>query len=889
MALSAGTRLGPYEIQAPLGAGGMGEVYRARDTRLNRTVAIKVLPSADPELKTRFEREAKAIAALAHPHICTLHDVGHQGGTDYLVLEHLEGETLATRLQRGPMTLDETLKHGIEIARALDTAHAAGIVHRDLKPGNIMLTKGGAKLLDFGLAKLRQEQGGVVGPSAIVTQTTPLTGKGSVVGTLQYMAPEQLEGQEADARSDLFALGTVLYEMVTGRKAFQGTSSASVVAAIMSSEPPSADLEQRAPAALQHLMKTCLIKSPEKRRQSAHDVALDLEWIAAGQGDPRAKAPVRSTWKWIAAAAIVVGIVGAALALTTRQPAAPAMRVSVLPPEKASYESFPGLSPDGRRVAFCARGPSGERILWIRSLDSATATPIGGSEGATDPFWSPDGRDLGFFAQGKLKRVSAETGSAVAAVRTLADTPDPRGGTWSPDGTIVFAQKIEDGLYRVPAAGGEVTPVTTLDRGKLETSHRWPQFLADGRHLLYFARSSMHEHQGIYVGTPGSKDWKLILRTPFNAIAVALPAQALRGRLFGADRGHLLFMREQTLLAQQFDLDRLELRGEPVPVAESVGATMNRVKVSAAAAHLVHLTNMDETRPFSWFDRAGKILGQSMAVGDNPSLSPDGKQIAFNRVDPQGGGGDIWIEDVSRRVLTRLTTDRSYDWIPVWSPDGSRIAFASNRDVSMDLYEKAVRTSEPERQILKSGKHKRPSDWSRDGQFLLFQQEEPGRGWDVWALPMTGNRKPFPVVQSDFNETSAVLSPNGKWLAYASDEAGSWQVYVQAFSADAGLATPARWRISADGGIQPRWRADGNELVYVTQDGRIVGVAVSTGKAFEAGATTPLFDSDARFEFDGNDYDVTPDGKRLVMARAAEGGNPTPLTLILNWPAAVGK
>jgi Tol biopolymer transport system component len=565
------------------------------------------------------------------------------------------------------------------------------------------------------------------------------------------------------------------------------------------------------------------------------------------------------------------------------------MRVSLLPPETATYESYPALSPDGRRVAFCARRPSGERVLWIRSLDSASPTPIAGTDGASDPFWSPDGRDLGFFAQRKLKRVSAEIGSAVSAVHTLADAPDPRGGAWGPDGVIVFARNIEDGLYRVPAAGGEVTSVTTLDRGRLETSHRWPQFLPDGRHLLHFARSSAHDHQGIYVGTPGSTDWKLLVRTPLSAMAVALPEQALGDRLFGGRRGSLLFMRDQTLLAQPIDLDRLELRGEPLPVAESVGTNNNRVGASATAADLVYMTFEDETRPMSWFDRAGRELGQTTTVGASPSLSSDGKQIAFSRIDPQSRAGDIWVEDVSRRVLTRLTTDQSYDWMPVWSPDGSRVAFASNRDGAMDLYEKVVWTSEPERQLLKSGKRKLPTHWSRDGQFLFFQQEEPGGGWDLWAMPMTGSRKPFPVLQSAFNEAMAVLSPNGKWLAYSSDETGSWQVYVQGFDADAGFPARAKWRISADGGAQPRWRADGNELLYVSEDRRIVAVAVSAGLKFEAGAATTLFGSSSLIERDGPwDYDVTPDGRRLVVS-AGEGRRVAPLTLILNWPAALGK
>ncbi|HJZ70908.1 MAG TPA: protein kinase, partial [Vicinamibacterales bacterium] len=503
MAIAAGARLGPYEIVSAVGAGGMGEVYRANDTRLDRTVAIKILSSADPSLEARFEREAKAIAGLTHPHICTLYDVGQENGTKYLVMEYLDGQTLDCRLQRGPLALHEALRVAVQIADALDTAHRAGVVHHDLKPGNIMMTSSGAKLLDFGLAKLRPVRAGFSGDiTAIATQSAPLTSVGSLVGTLQYMAPEQLDGHEADARSDLFAFGAVLYEMTTGRRAFAGSGAASVIAAIMSSEPPTPDLQKLAPR-LEHLVKTCLIKDPERRWQSAHDVVLELEWIASAQREE--EGPVARTrrhdWKWVSAA----GAVGA-LALSFAQylafsePQRPAIRLSVLPPQDAGFVGSPAISSDGARLAFTARAASGQTALWIRALDSSTSVAINGTAGATDPFWSPDNRSIGFFAQGKLKTVSAQLGSGPAPVQTLADAPQPRGGAWSADGTIVFARNIEDGLYRVAATGGEVTRVTTLDLTRLENAHRWPQFLPDGRHLLFFARSSSSAHQGIYVG-----------------------------------------------------------------------------------------------------------------------------------------------------------------------------------------------------------------------------------------------------------------------------------------------------------------------------------------------------------------------------------------------------
>jgi eukaryotic-like serine/threonine-protein kinase len=898
MALSAGTRLGPYEILSSLGAGGMGEVYRARDTRLDRTVAIKILPSAGPELKARFEREARAIAALTHPHICTLYDVDLQHEADYLVMEYLDGQTLATRLERGPLKLGDVLKHAIEIADALDKAHRAGVIHRDLKPGNIMLTKGGAKLLDFGLAKLRPaEAGGIAGMTAVVTQSTPLTGRGSIVGTLQYMAPEQLEGRDADARSDLFALGTILYEMITGQKAFQGSSPASVIAAIMTAEPPISELQKLSPPGLEHLVKTCLVKSPEDRRQTAHDVVLQLEWIAGSHGElaiPSAR-PGRSGWRWMAAAVLL--LLGVALGttwyFTASEPVRHATSVSILPPENAQFEDLPAISPDGSRLAFSARGPSGQPVLWIRPLDASTPVPIGGTATAHDPFWSPDSRFVGFFAQGKMKRVSAEPAPAASPVQTLADAPNPRGGTWSPDGVIVFSRNIEDGLYRVPAAGGEVTRVTTLDRGKRENSHRWPQFLPDGRHILFLARSSVPEHQGIYVGTPGSKDWKLLLRTPLNALVAGGPKPALPASLFRAARGYLLFVREQTFVAQPFDLDRLELSGEPRPIAESVGTSINRSMFSVSAnASLAYRTDDNEIARPSWFDRDGKLLGIA-ASGNSPRLSPDGRQLALERRDPRSGAGDIWLEDLSRRVSTRLTSHPAYDWIPIWSPDGHRIVFASNREGTMDLYEKAVGGSEPERQILKSEQRKTPTDWSRDGQFLLFDLEDPATGWDLAALPMNGDRKPFAILQSEFNETQGALSPDGKWLAYTSDETGASQVYVQPFNGrpvGGGSASSRKWRISGDGGAQPHWRSDGKELFYISLDRNIVSVPVKTGPAFEVGTAAPLFASTLRLSSDStlSEYDITADGKRFVIT-VSDDRHPAPLTLLLNWTAALNR
>ncbi|HXW06431.1 MAG TPA: protein kinase [Vicinamibacterales bacterium] len=884
MLLAAGTRLGPYTIVTPIGAGGMGEVYRARDTRLDRTVAIKVLPSTDEELRQRFAREARAIASLTHPHVCTLFDVGHEDGTDFLVMEYLEGQTLASRLEGGPLDLQEALRHGIAIARALDAAHRAGIVHRDLKPGNIMLTRSGAKLLDFGLAKLRARALDTAMPlAATVTGTPPLTASGIIVGTPRYMAPEQLEGKEADARTDLFALGVVLYEMVTGRPAFQGSTPASLIAAIMTSDPPPVPLQQVSPPAFAELVRTCLIKDPEERRQSAHDVRLELEWIASG---PQMQAPSgprhQRLWLLMAGAlalAVALGV-SAAMWYPRREGPAPVFRAAL--PLEDHGPHAPILSPDGRRLAFTGREDENSQWrLWIHSLESSRSDPMPGTDGAMQPFWSPDGRFVGFFADRKLKIVSADPGAL--AVRAIADAPEPRGGTWSPDGTIFFARNIEDGIYRVDAAGGEVRTVTVLDRDKRQNSHRWPQILPDGRGLLYLARSALAEHQGLYAGTPDSNDWKLVVRTPFaGQVTVAHPGGWPR-----PNTSHLLYIRETTLMAQRFDLDQLELRGQPVPLAHSVATYVNRGVFTAAGDVLAYSVG-SQPRP-AWFDRKGEFL-QTMTspTASHPSLSKDARFIAFDRIDAASGAGDIWLEDRARGVTTRLTSHPGFDWIPIWSPDGSRIAFASNREGTMDLYIKPVDGSEPERLLLKSDERKVPTGWSGDGAVLLFEQETVTNGWDIWALPMNGSGQPFPVLQSEFNETQAVLSPDGLWLAYTSDETGEPQIYLKGFPegiAAGALGTQRPERVSPRGGVQPQWRVDGRALFYIAGDQRLMAVSVGTGTANPLALPTPLFATGLGGPTETN-YAVTPDGERFLLAKSGSE-RPAPLQLILNWSAGL--
>jgi Tol biopolymer transport system component len=889
--LQSGTRLGPYEIRSLLGAGGMGEVYLALDTRLGRSVALKILPSADASLKARFAREAKAISALSHPNICALYDVGQHDDIDYLVMEYLEGQTLDERLRRGPLKYDELLARGIEIADALDKSHRAGFIHRDLKPSNIMLTKSGAKLLDFGVAKLRVDPSPAASPvPATQTAAIGVTRSGSVVGTLQYMAPEALEGKAVDARSDLFALGAVLFEMGTGRRAFSATSHDTLVVDILSVDPPLEELQASTSAGFAHLVKTCLTKNPDDRRQNAHDVKLQLEWLAAAPQVKLLESHADRGWRrwaWgIGAVAVVALAAWTAGFLATSPPRPQAMRVSILAPGPMTGNASPELSPDGRKIAITGLGPTGERALWIRSLESSSAVLIAGTEGAYDPFWSPDNQFVGFFASEKLKTVAVDVGGAAPLVQTIADAPDARGGTWNREGDIVFSRRLDDGLYLVRPSRGDVTAVTTLDRTR-HNSHRWPQFLPDGRHLIYLARSAVAEQQGIYIGTVGSSDWKLLLRTPLSALVATL-SDATSGR----DGPHLLFIRDRTLMAQRIDLDRLELTGEPWPIAESIGTAQNRGLFSVAGSSALVYRSTSDTddtiRPI-WFDRSGKTQGAAgLPTGSAPRVSRDDKQIAVTRIDPDTGAGDIWLHDQVRGTI-RLTSEPSYEWIPVWSPDGTRVAFGSNRTGSMDLYEKSVSGLEPDRLLLASDKLKAPTDWSRDGKFLVYQQTDPANGWDIWALPMGGTKQAFPLLQSQFNETLGVLSPDGRLLAYVSDETGTAQVYVREFAGDpSAAANPVpqgvKRSVSPSGGSQPRWRSDGKELFYLSADRKVVVVPVTPGPPFGTGAPVPLFavpiqnpNSSAPV------FDVSSDGRRfLVMAPSSEPRQ-TLVTLILNW------
>jgi len=891
MTLSAGTKLGPYEILSPLGAGGMGEVYKARDTRLDRTVAIKVLPShlsSSSEVRQRFEREAKTISALSHPHICALYDVGNQDGVEYLVMEYLEGETIADRLAKGALALEQTLRYGIEIADALDRAHRQGIVHRDLKPGNVMLTKSGVKLLDFGLAK-------AIAPSSALpltslpTQASPVTQEGTILGTFQYMAPEQLEGKDADGRTDIFAFGATLYEMATGRKAFSGATQASLISAILRDDPqPISRVQTMSPPALDRVVKTCLAKDPEDRWQSAADIKRELGWVAEGPsvGVPGTAATGwrnRERVAWAVSGILLLALLGslaALLRIARSQPAAaPVTRFAVLPPGKSTFtapgesaSSQPALSPDGRALAFVAYA-GGRHLIWIRPLGSLTAQALDGTEYGSYPFWSPDGQSLGFFAHGKLKRIAVSGGPP----QTLCDASAGRGAAWSRDGVIVFTPTQAEALYRIPAGGGAVTPATTLDTSRGELSHRWPSFLPDGRRFLYWTRSLKASNIGIRVGSLDSKN-----------VTSLLPADGMAAY---ARQGHLLFVRQGALLAQSFDPRSLNLSGEPLRVAEPLGFGSPPGYATFSVADsgvLAYVLGVSPNRELVWFDRGGKQLG---SVGEpgiyiSPALSPDEKRVAVGVRDPRTASADIWLVDLARGIRSRFTFDPANETTARWSPDGSRVVFSSNREGFTNFYEKSSSGAGEEKPVFRSDQDKFLTDLSQDGRFLAYHTAGPRTGWDVWVLPLSGDRKPIPFVQTEFSDAQGQFSPDGKWLAYASDESGIFEVYVRPFPAPGG-----KWQVSTSGGTQPQWRRDGKELFYLSEEARLMAVEVKADSTFEASAPKQLFQ--ARFPTAsapfGRTYTVTSDGQRFLVTRLMEEDRAIPITVVLNWAAELKK
>jgi Tol biopolymer transport system component len=892
MGISSGSRLGPYEILAPLGAGGMGEVYRARDTRLERTVAVKVLPpqlSSSAEFRQRFEREAKTISQLSHPHICALYDVGSEGEVEYLVMEYLEGETLAQRLAKGPLPLEQTYRYGVEIADALDKAHRRGIVHRDLKPGNVMITASGVKLLDFGLAKAQEARGpGLSGVSRLATEaqaSAPLTERGTVLGTYQYMSPEQLEGKEADARSDLFAFGALLYEMATGQRAFSGKSQASLIGAILRDDPASiSQIAPMTPPALIRVVRTCLAKDPEDRFQTAHDVKLQLQWVAEGGSQAGLPAPVvarrrnREKLAWAAAAAAAIAAALFAFGYLRRAPAERrTMRSFLLPPEKTGFDTSLidsgalSVSPDGRYVTFAAKGPDGKTALWLRPLGELASRPIPGSQGASFPFWSPDSRNLAFFADGKLVRVDLSGSPPLA----LCEARNGRNGSWNRDGVILFSPDTTTGIFRVPAGGGPAAPETKLDASRGETTHRWAAFLPDGKHFLYMAGShglgTESQTNAIYVGALGSSERTLLLQARSNVVYAS---------------GYLLYMREKILVAQGFDAASRRLRGEPVPLADGVQYDAGFFRGSFAASNdgvLVYASGTSEVNSrLRWFDRSGKPLGEPFgepAQYLSLAAAPDGSRLAAAIADPSTGAPDIWIID-SRGARTRLTFGASAA-SPVWSPDGSRIAYAKGgKQGQTGIYAKSSSGAGGEETLYHAeGTLVSPDDWSRDGRFLVFEYigPEAKTKTDIWILPLFGDRKPYPFVATRFDELGASFSPDGRWLSYVSEESGRLELYAVAFPGPGG-----KWQISTNGAVGGGWASNGREILYGDGTTAMSVDVKPAASGLEVGTPKPIFKPPSFTAIT-----MSPDFQRVVLAVLPEGAAESRVALVADWTAGL--
>jgi Tol biopolymer transport system component len=894
MPLEPGDKLGPYEIVSRIGAGGMGEVWQARDRRLDRTVAVKVLPeriAKREDLRARFEREARAVASLNHPNICTLFDIGTQAGVgSYMVMECLEGETLAARIGKGAIPLDQAISFATQIADALTRAHRAGVTHRDVKPQNIMLTRDGVKVLDFGLAKSAPKPG-----PGEETLTAELTIEGTVMGTPQYMAPEQFEGKEADARCDIWAFGTVLYEMVTGQKAFQGKDCSSLVGAILASQPAPMSVKPFTPAWLERLVRRCLAKDPEYRWQSMRDVVIEL------QMPPQESATVgpskAARWPWAVAA--LAGALALALAFVHFSERLPVTELSRFQIPMPANVNFPGtyapqeVSPDGRKLAFVAAGADGKVHLWIRSLDSLAARILPGADilyGPTPLFWSSDSRSIAFWsAELKLRKVDLSGGPA----QTICDARDVHGGSWSPDGVILFG--VYPGVVmRVSAAGGTPTALTALDPARQETAHVFPKLLPDGRHFLYFRYSPTPGNSGIYVGSidakPSEQSTKPLLANE------AYPEYYVPSG--NSSTGQLLLYRDGTVLAQPINLNKAELIGDPIPVAEQVGgysvfegffsASTNGVLTYVGGNGGVGDTQL------TWFDRQGKNLGTLGEPGNfsTVALSKDGKQGTASRQDSQSASKvNLWRYDFAHGGAgTRFTFDASMDSYPVFSPDSSRVAFQSVRDGIRNLYQKLTSGIRDEELLLKSDEAKYPSGWSPDGRFLLYTVESPKTKYDVWILPIEGNQKqPILFQGTEFNETAAQFSPDGRWIAYVSDESGRYEVYVREFSlgSDGKPEATVRHQISTGGGSYPNWRDDGKELIYVSLDrSTIMSAEIATKPALQVSPPKPLFQFPTALS---NPPAVTGDGKRFLVAVPVAQSAQTQFTVVLNWTSLLKK
>ncbi|HTS34975.1 MAG TPA: protein kinase [Candidatus Solibacter sp.] len=907
MPLSSGIKLGPYEIQSPLGAGGMGEVYRALDTRLDRSVAVKILPAhlADkPEAGERFEREARTISSLNHPNICQLHDVGAQDGLRFLVMELLEGETLGDRLRRGPLPLEQVLRYGAEIARGLQAAHRCGVVHRDLKPGNIMLTKSGAKLMDFGLAKGVHTSPPV---SAELTATlsspapSPLTTQGAIVGTFQYMAPEQVEGKEADARSDIFSLGAVLYEMTSGKRAFEGKTLVSVAASILEKEPePIKALQPLTPPALERVIRKCLTKDPDERWQSAGDLASELAWIGeSGPASGVSAIPPLSSHKknawvlWSVAAVALLAAIAMGIAMFSSREAKAIVRLQINVPEKVQFNFVgdaggpPVISPDGTKIVLSMKGRDGRSQLYVRSLDKLSFDPLPGTEDGQFPFWSPDSRAMAFFTLEKLKRIDIAGGPVV----TVCDVAQARGGSWGSSGVILIALSFTSALYQVPATGG--TPVAVTKLQLPYSTHRWPSFLPDGKHFLYLAANHTNPASAdtaVFLSSLDGKENRKLVATPSNALYAA---------------GYLLYTHDNALIARPFDASTGEFKGQEKVITDDVqvDASVWRGTFSVSnSGTLIYQPGVAGGRlHLTWFDRTGKRLGEvsSPDAYGQIELSPDDKKLLVSVGEPIAS---LWVYDAAHPVRTRLTLGSNNYLHAAWSRDGKQIAFTQGGGAANDAGDrimiKPAAGAGEEREVLhidnKNGSQIALCDWSPDGRYLLYRTGTSGEGdgFDLWALPLFGDRKPLPYLTGPGDQLYAEFSPDGKWVAYTSTETGRAEIYVAPFP-----ATGAKWQITSTGGAYPRWRRDGKAIFYlITGSSRVFesqvsgsGPTAQNPSTFEVGESKVLFDAENMSpNIASSQYDVSSDGQRFIVITTGDEGS-LPLTVVQNWTEELKK
>jgi serine/threonine protein kinase/Tol biopolymer transport system component len=884
-----GTKLAHYEITAHLGSGGMGDVYRARDTKLKRDVAIKILPeefSCDADRLSRFQHEAEVLASLNHPNIAAIYDLEEANQTRFLVLELVEGETLADRVERGPCPLEEALHIAKSICAALEAAHEKGMAHRDLKPANVKITpEGKVKVLDFGLAKALQSETGKVDLSnspTLMSASMP----GAILGTTAYMSPEQAKGAVLDRRSDIFAFGAVLYEMLAGQRAFPGDTVTEILAAVIRAEPDWSNLSADVPAGIRRLLSRCLQKDRGQRLRDIADARFQIE-EALSNDSISSETAVRHTrnlreWAgWVVAVAFLSSTVFFAIQASTNAPAGEPTSFSVFPPEKTAFSGAVNttvnvpefaISPDGRALVFSAEAPGRRPMLWLRLMERESARELAGTEDAQDPFWSPDGRWIGFFAAGKVKKIPANGGPVQVVTQTAADF---RGGTWGPEDTFPFGSGSE--IVLVKSVGGKTTPVMTSDASH---SPRNPYFLPDGNHFLYTVWAGTEEI-GVYVGSLDGKTKKLLIHVATSAVYVP--------------PGYLLFVDGDTLLAQAFDSERLELRGQPLVVGEHVGRNSSLMSAVSASrtGTIAYAGAIPQSGRLTWIDRSGNAVGSIGTEGDYTDfrLSPDEKRVAFSLVDPKAGTIEIWLTDLARNSTSRFAFGAVVTASVIWSPDGSRLAFRNPRNGRGEFFLRSAAGGGNDQSILHPEAYEGqilsvnliPTDWSADGRNILFSAPAPGSGNDLWLLPLSGDGKPTKLIASPADEIQGSLSPDGHLVAYTSNESGKYEVYVETLP-----RSDRKWPVSTSGGYEPRWRADGGELYYLSEDRKLMAVSVGPGPSF--GVPKPLFQTRVSAGVTANRTHYVPgrDGRRFLVNQSVDAA-PNPITVVLNWTGTRNK